>query len=107
MEQGIKKVAIFRSVEYGYENIQEDSFESVDNYYRLSEYEEVYFTPIPERDVVISEVNALKDQKQTIQAETQVKVDRIDKKINTLLGIEHNPGSAIDGEWDDDDDIPF
>lgn len=49
---------------------------------------------ISQTDLVLKQVDVLKTEKQRLQAETQVKLNALDEKIQKLLAITYQPQAA-------------
>lgn len=86
------KVAIFKNVEYGYESVCEDSFETMNDYVRTTEYVEIEFTRLGSDELVKKEIATLESAKKKIQAETEVKLGEIDRRIGDLLALPQPKG---------------
>ncbi|MEE9193109.1 MAG: hypothetical protein V3U21_01105 [Thermodesulfobacteriota bacterium] len=81
------KVAIFKSIEYGHESANDDGLEDVEGYLRITEYIDVEFVPIDRSEIVTKEISILKEVKKKIQAETELKLVEVDRKIGDLLAL--------------------
>ncbi len=81
------KLAIFKSIEHGYQTIDDEDFESINGYIRISEFVDVEFPLLPTGDLIAKEVSLLRDEKKKIQAETEIKLNNVDRKIGELLAL--------------------
>ena len=84
----MKKIALYKDLEYGWNQIGDvDIYKDAKTHVRISEIIEIEFEMLPEVDLVTAQINALKETKQKIQAECEVKLQAVDKKISELLAI--------------------
>ncbi len=81
------KLAIFKSIEHVYQTIDDEDFESINGYIRISEFVDVEFPLLPTGDLIAKEVSLLRDEKKKIQAETEIKLNNVDRKIGELLAL--------------------
>ncbi len=81
------KLAIFKSIEHGFNTIDDEDFESINRYVRISEFVDVEFPLLPKGDLVVKEVSLLREAKKKIQAETEIKLNNVDRKIGELLAL--------------------
>lgn len=81
------KIAIFKSVEHGFESVCEESVGILDSYIRVTEYVDADFVRLNSADVTAKEISVLRAAKKKIQAETSVTLDGLDKKIGDLLSL--------------------
>lgn len=84
------KIAKFKSIEFGHHIFTDEGFEECDGYLRISEYIDVDFQPLENKEIIVKHVDALKDMKKKIQADTEVKLVEIDRKIGDLLALTHD-----------------
>jgi len=85
------EIAIFKNIELDFETIEKKSFEDVPRYVRMSEYIDIDFVMLKPDTVAAKEVSILKDAKKKIQAETELKLNNIDRKIGELLALPAPP----------------
>lgn len=81
------KIALFKSIEHGYESYSDESMEKFDGYIRLSEYVDVNFVKLSNADITAKEISVIRAVKKKIQAETEVKLGELDRKIGDLLSL--------------------
>lgn len=81
------KIALFKSIEYGYESVSDDSYETLDGVVRLTKYIDVEFERLEEAEINAKQVSILKEVKKKIQAETELKLVEVDRKIGELLAL--------------------
>ena len=81
------KIAIFKNAEHGFDSCQDESFEDLDGYIRVTEYVEVKFVPLEHSVVAAKEVAILREVKKSLQVQTELKLGDIDRKIGELLAL--------------------
>ena len=71
------KIALFKNMEYGFELIGEETLEGCGNYVRLTEYVDVDFVRLPYGEAEKSEIAIIDKQIMAEQAESEVKIGRL------------------------------
>lgn len=84
------KIAIFKNLEFGFETPSTDDLDDHQNYIRLTEYADVEFTPLDNGELTNKQIDFLKAKKKEIQAETEIKLNKIDVQISKLLALPHS-----------------
>jgi|GEM_PF-5965127 len=82
------KLALFKNIEYDFEIVSTDVSEGHQEYVRVSEYVDVDFPRLDGPDVVLQQIERLREQKKRIQAGTEAELNRIDQRIGDLLALE-------------------
>ncbi len=81
------KIAKFKCIEHGFESIDSEQIERLDGYVRLTKYIDVEFVSLEHNCIAEKEANILKGVKKKIQADVQVKLNEIDRRISELLAL--------------------
>ncbi len=81
------KIAKFKSIEHGFESIDSESIEKLNGYVRMTKYVDVEFLSLERNFIAEKEANILNDVKKKIQADAQVKLNEIDRRISELLAL--------------------
>ena len=81
------KIAQFKSLEYGYESIQDESFEDIDDYIRISEYIDVEFTEINREEIVSAEISVIDKKIKSVNLAANQKVSELERIKAELLAI--------------------
>lgn len=61
--------------------------EYLDDYVRISEFGDVDLPPLDNEKIVKEQVSKLREEKKRVQAETQMNLNIIDRKISRLLSL--------------------
>jgi len=88
------KIAIFKNPTDDFTAVKTEDMEKYTDFIRISEYLDVDFVMLPDKDVVGKQVAALEQEKQDIQANTQLKLNTIDQKIGELLALPPAKGES-------------
>lgn len=83
------KVARYKSVEHGYENVNDGSLEGCASYVRISEFVDVEFPPLDNDEQIQKEVAALDHVRQKTVEEFSRKLAEIDQRKRNLLALTH------------------
>jgi hypothetical protein len=81
------KIAIFKNIEYEFESVSGESSEGREGYVRITEYIDVEFERLEDKEIVEKQVDCLREVKKKIQAETEVKIGEVDRRIGELLSL--------------------
>ncbi len=81
------KIAKFKSIEHGFESIDSESIEKLNGYVRMTKYVDVEFVSLKYNCIAEKEANILKDVRKKVQADAQVKLNEIDRRISELLAL--------------------
>jgi len=88
------KIAIFRNIQYDFESTLGETMEGDDDYIRLTEYVDIEFVRLDNSDVAAREIAILNGVKKNIQAQAELKLGEIDRRIGDLLALPQAPASA-------------
>ena len=84
------KIALYKNVKFNYITIWEVyDDEPPTEYVRISEVIEVDFPMLKNKEVTNKEIAVLEKEKTNIQAETQIKLNALDRRIGELLALPH------------------
>jgi len=82
------KLALYRNVTASSELVFEDLDDKyLTDYVRISEFIDVDFPPLDNEKIVKKQVSKLREEKKRVQAETQLELNVIDRKISKLLSL--------------------
>ena len=85
------EIAMYKNIKYGHGSIFQvgDYMENDSEFVRTSEIITVQIIDLPTADVVNAEIDGLKKVQGDLRAETELKLNAIDDKIQSLLAITH------------------
>jgi len=82
------KLALHRSVTSAMELVFEDLGDKcLHDYVRISKFIDVDFPLLDNEKIVKKQVSKLREEKKRVQAETQMELNAIDRKISKLLSL--------------------
>lgn len=86
------KVALYNNTKYGFENVHEvsDALESSTEHVRISEVVGIEFKPLSSDEVVNAQIESLKSLKQELMAQSEIKIQAVDRQISELLALPNN-----------------
>ena len=88
------KIAEFKSLEFEWTTFADESYEDYSGYFRLTEYVDVEFVPLPAEVTVPIEIAALEKIKEKAAKKHAGIIATIDDRISKLLAITHQPAAA-------------
>lgn len=81
------KIAQYKNVAYDFECVSDDGLATCKDYVRLSEWVDVDFPPIPREETVKAELAILEEEANEIRAETQQRLNEIERRKQELLAL--------------------
>lgn len=85
------RVAVFRSLPYDFEGVEEADHEDMDDYVRITEYVDIQFTELSAEEVVPASIEKYNKMKASVDEQHLKAVATIDEKIALLRAITHQP----------------
>lgn len=83
------KIAQFKSLEHGYMSIQQEEFERINGYMRVSDYIEVEFPPRSDEEQIMEEVRKIDQVISDIQQNALAKIEEWKERRAELLALTH------------------
>lgn len=88
------KIATYRYMgTAGYDTVSDDSLDGVRDYVRTSEYVDVTFPPLAEKEVVAKQLSALDAAEAELRNKFQEALNGLDRRREELRAITYTPAS--------------